>query len=82
MPLPSRPFSSFPPLPRGRLIAPPFVHRSPQRTFFGIRKHATATETAAETAKSWGKICFRFTAYSTVFVVVAIAGFFIYDVYP
>jgi hypothetical protein len=64
---------------RGRLVLP--IPRSPpRRTFFGIRKHATASETATETAKSWGRICYRFTAYSTVFVVIAVTGFFLYDV--
>src|SRR5579859_3270921 len=77
----SRPFASFNPVVRGRLIAP-YINRSPQRTLFGIRRRATATETATATAKSWGRICYRFTAYSSVFVVIAIAGFFIYDVRP
>jgi hypothetical protein len=51
-----------------------------RRTFFGIRRRATAAETASQTAKSVGKICLRFTEYSTAFIIVAIAGFFLYDV--
>src|SRR5438045_3697648 len=76
----SRHLASFNATPRHGRLASPIVDYPLRRTFFGIRKRATASETATETAKSWGRICFRFTAYSTVFVVIAVTGFFLYDV--
>lgn len=54
----------------------------PRRTLFGRRKKQpeTATESVTETAKTVGKICYRFTTYSAGFIIIAVAGFFIYDV--
>ena len=40
------------------------------------------TDSATKAAKTASEIAFRFTVYSGVFVVIAIAGFFIYDVRP
>jgi hypothetical protein len=84
-PIGARQFVSFtkPPFPRFKsqpLKGTAFNSVFLRRTLFGIRRRATAAETATETAKSWGQICLRFTEYSTAFIVVAIAGFFLYDV--
>lgn len=51
-----------------------------RRNLFGMRKRTT--DSATKAAKTASQIAFRFTVYSGVFVVIAIAGFFIYDVRP
>ena len=49
-----------------------------RRNLFGMRKQTT--DSATKAAKTVYQMVFRFTVYSGVFVVLAITGFFIYDV--
>jgi hypothetical protein len=54
-----------------------------RRNLFGFRKRPdnTASDTATKAARSLYEICYQFTVYSGIFVIAAIAGFFIYDVF-
>ena len=78
----SRQFTSFikpPSTPRTRFrplkTHVPLVLR---RNLFGLKRQTT--ESATKEMKKFAKICYRFTVYSGVFVILAIGGFFIYDV--
>ena len=67
-----QPLKTFPPLSFTSLVF--------RRNLFGMRKQTT--DSATKVAKSAYRIAFRFTVYSGVFIVIVIAGFFIYDVHP
>ena len=62
------------------LIIRPYASPSPlfRRHLFGLRKQTTDGITQA--GRSAWKITARFVLYSGAFIVIAIAGFFIYDV--
>jgi len=49
-----------------------------RRHFWGMKKETT--ETMGKAGKTFYEMCVRFTLYGGAFVLVGIAGFFIYDV--
>ena len=55
----------------------------PRRSLFGRKKKSAelSSDSVTEKAKSFGQICYRFTIYSGVFIIIAVAGFFVYDVH-
>ena len=81
----SRPFTSLcksPPRPRIPLFQQPlnrpvlgYVSR---RQFWGIKKETT--ESMGKAGKNFAQIFLRATLYGGAFIIVGIAGFFIYDV--
>ena len=81
----SRPFTSLcksPPRPRipqfqQPLNRPVLGHLS-RRQFWGMKKETT--ETMEKAGKTFAEICLRITLYGGAFMLVGIAGFFIYDV--
>jgi len=53
-----------------------------RRGLFGIGKKQTETSPgpAVKAVKSFGRVCYRFALYSTVFIWITVTGFFLYDV--
>jgi hypothetical protein len=63
--------------PSMRITSPVF-----RRAIFGIGKKqpVNVEQTATRAAKSVAEVVYRFASYSTVFVIIVVTGFFVYDV--